>query len=257
MHYIHQLHHFAGKSLRGHYAAAWGASMLCLGIRLIIRLIPMLFAGILILNDSVTPGGLFGNGLWLLFMLLWESVGFCILLPVKCGTRSWFTHLTELEQPGQERTFFRNTRSFGRGICFFGTVGLMRWIAALPFAAGCMVAVYSLRQSIIADDGGLWLFAAVQGLAGAFWGLWGYLRFGIRTMAVPYLFLNDPSRSAWSAVQISGHILTGRYRQLALLLLPYCMASLPVVTIPFLLPRQMTELTMFFQLCIRETAEQK
>lgn len=254
MQFIRELRQFSRKSLKGHYAAACGAAMLLLGIWLVLKLIPAFLAGILILNGTLTPGGLFfGRGrLWVMFAALWELVSFCILAPVRCGTRSWFLHLVELEQPGQERQFFRNGKAYCRGLYFFGTVALLRWLAALPFAGACLLTAEAFRQSTAFTEGGWWLFLAVQGIAAAFWAGWFYLRFCVSLAAVPYLFLEHPDMPVLEAVRISGRILSGRYGQLAALVSPYVPAAAPVVTVPFLLPWLMTDLTLYLQLRIRE-----
>lgn len=254
MHFFRELHHFSRKSIKGHYAQACGTSFLLLGIWLILKLIPVLLAGVLLLNGSLTPGGLFfGRGrLWVLFMALWSMVSFCILAPVKCGARSWFSHLVELEQPGQERKFFRSARAYGRGLYFFGVVAVLRWLAALPFAAACLLTAEAFRQSAGLTEGGLWLFAAVQGIAAAFWAGRFYVRFCVSLAAVPYLFLENPKRSVLQAVRDSGNMLSGKYSQLAALVLPYVPAAVPVVTVPFLLPCLMTDVTLYLQLRIRE-----
>lgn len=259
MQFFLELHHFSRKALKGHYAQACGASLLLLGIWLVLKLIPVLLAGVLLLNGSITPGGLFfGRGrLWVLFMALWSVLSFCILAPVKCGTRSWFSHLVELEQPGQERKFFRNGKAYCRGLYFFGVVAVLRWLAALPAAAACLLTAEAFRQSAALTEGGLWLFAAVQGIAAAFWAVWFYVRFCVSLAAVPYLFIENPERPVLAAVRDSGKMLSGKFGQLAALVLPYVPAAAPVVTVPFLLPWLMTDVTLYLQLRIREYEAQR
>lgn len=254
MHFIRELHHFSRKSLKGHYAKAFGAAMLLLGVWLVLKLVPVFLAGVLLLNGTLTPGGLFfgRKRMWVLFMAMWELLTFCMLLPVRCGTRSWFSHLTELEQPEQERQFFRNGKAYFRALWFFASVKFLRWLAAMPCAAACLLTAEAFRRSAALTEGGLWLFAAVQGIAAVFWAGWFYVRFCVSLSAVPYLFLENPKTGILQAVRTSGKMLSGRHAQLAALVVPYVPAAVPVVTIPFLLPCLLTDLTLYLQLRIRE-----
>ncbi|MDE5564927.1 MAG: hypothetical protein K2I93_07205 [Oscillospiraceae bacterium] len=252
--FYRELHHFSRRALKGHYARAWSAAMLETLTRLGTALVPAVLSAVLIARGALTPSGLFfgTQWLWVLFTVLWSVFSFCVHIPVLCGTCSWFTHLVELEMPGQERCFFRTARAYCRGVYFFGTVSLLRWLAALPLAAACVLTGIAVRQSAGLTEGGLWLFAAVQGLTVIFWTGWLYIRFCVSLAAVPYLFLMNPKVGVLLAVRASRRMLFHRHRQLAALAVTYLPACLPVVTIPFLLPCLMTDMTLYLQLRIRE-----
>ncbi len=252
--FYRELHHFSRRALKGRYTRAWSAAMLETLTRLGTALVPAVLSAVLIARGALTPAGLFfgTQRLWVLFTILWSLFAFCVRIPVLCGTCSWFTHLVELELPGQERRFFRTVKAYCRGIYFFGTVSLLRWLAAMPLMAACVLTVLAVRQSAGLTEGGLWLFAAVQGLAAVFWTGWLYIRFCVGLAAVPYLFLMNPEVGVLPAVRASCRMLSHRHRQLAVLTVPYLPACLPVVTIPFLLPCLMTDITLYLQLRIRE-----
>lgn len=247
--YFRELHHFSRKALKGHYGTAWAAVMLELILRLSGWLAPAVLAAICIQRGTLTPAALFTGRLWMLFMLLWGLLVFSLRLPVQCGLRSWLTHLTELERPDQPRCFFPTAGSYLHALYFFGTVELIRSLAALPFLLCCTATLLLLQHSSGIPEGGLWLFAAVQGLAAVFWAGWFYLRCSVSLSAVPFLYLNDPHRGVLRSIRDSRRMLSGHHHRLLAVVIPYA-AAFPAEL--FLLPCLMTDLTLFLQLRIRE-----
>lgn len=252
MHYYRELHYFSRRALRGRYRAAWAAAMLGLTVRLAAWLCPAVLAAVLIRRGALRPEALFTSPHWLLAAALWEAAAFCIRMPVQCGIRSWFTGLTELEVPGQERCFFRTAGAYFRGVYFFGMTALLRFLAAAPLAGACVLTVLALRQSIGREEGVLWLFAAVQGAAAAFWAACWYVRFCVSLSAVPYLFLENPRRGVFRTIRLSRRMMAGYHGRFWSIVLPY--AAIPGIA-PLLLPRLMTEITLFLQLRMREYAQ--
>ena len=250
--YYRELHRFSRKALQGHYGTAWAAVMLGFLLRLGGWLAPAVFAAVCIRRGIFTPAALFTGRLWALAAALWGLLVFCIRIPVQCGICSWFTSLTELERPGQSRCFFPTAGRYLHALYFFGTVALVRSLAALPFLLSCTGTLFLLRQSSGIPEGGLPLFAAVQGLAAVFWAGWLYVRFCMSLAAVPHLYLADPHRGVFRTIRDSRRMLSGHHRRLLAVVLPYAAASLPVVTVPFLLPCLKTDMTLFLQLRIRE-----
>ena len=250
MAYFRELHRFSRKALRGHYGTAWAAVMLELLLRLGSWLAPAIFAAVCIRRGTLSPAALFTDWRWALAASLWWLLSFCIRVPVECSVRSWFTSITELSLPGQARCFFPTARRYFHALYFFGTTELVRSFAMLPLLLAGTGTLLLLRQSTGIPEGGLWLFAAVQGLAAVFWAGWYELRFSVSLSAVPYLYLNDPHRGVFRSIRDSRRMLSGHHHRLAAAVLPY-VPAIPL-TGPFLLPCLMTDLTLFLQLRIRE-----
>ncbi len=250
--YFRELHTFARTSLKGYYRPALGAALLPSLLRAVMRLFPAALAGLLTVSGRMSPKALFfgENGLWVLFALLWSLVSFTVLLPVTCGAWSWFSCRLGLES--RRRRFFTSVRAYGRGLYFFGMAALLKWIALLPAAAAGVFAAMAFQASAGQTEGGLWLFAGVQGLAAAFWAAIGYVRFAVSLTALPVLYLEDPGAPVLASVRTARRMLAGHYGTLARIILHRIPAMLPVVTVPFVLPYLCTEVTLFLQLRLRE-----
>ena len=252
--YLQKLHAFTRQSLRGHYAAASRAALLCPGLRLGMRAIPVLLAGVCISAGGLAPLALFRQPGWCLLTLFWGMTGFAVLLPVRCGVWSWFCDRLGLGH--RVHFFFRDAGAYLRAFCFFGTAALLRWLALLPAASAAVFAAYAFRHGAMQEEGGLWLFAAVQGMAAAVWCLWAWLRFCLSMTALPVLYLAAPEEGIFSAIRRSQKMLRGHYCRLAGVLLRYLPAMLPVVTIPFVLPYLYADVILFLHLRMLEHASE-
>ncbi len=249
-----ELHACTRRTLKGRYFRVLRASLLYPSAWLLFKLCPCILAWVLIQNGILSPMELFLGSvpLWMLFSALWAAVRFCILLPLQCGTFSWFTMLTGLERTENPRIYFRSVREFANALRYFLSVQLLRALALLPFVLGVFGACIAFRQSIGLTDGGLPLFLAAQCVCIALLGGAFYLYVYMGMAAVPFFYLEHPKESPLAAVRRSQSVMHGSRFQLAMLLLGYGAAALPIVTIPFLLPYAMTDYTLFLQIRIRE-----
>jgi hypothetical protein len=244
-----------GRILKGKYRRAFRASVLYPTACLFAWLVPVILAAVLIQHGILTPWELFCGGIprWALLCLLWSSLRFLFLLPVRLGTWSWFTELSGIAQT--RKRLFSGMGAFFHAFRCFLCVELCRLAAALPLALGLSGAAYAFRAAEGLPEGGALLFLAVQCLCIAGYGAIGYARFCAGAAAVPFLFLAQPHAAPLVLLRTSFAVLHGRYAQLVRLVFGYFPAALPVLTIPFLLPYLMTDYTLFVQVCIREWEE--
>lgn len=249
-----EMDEFTGKALQGKYPQAYAAALLYPSVMLLMKLFPCFLAAVLIACGRISPRALFfgKNYLWIIFSLLWGILRLCILTPVGCGMCSWFTRLYGLETKFSETVFFRDARSFCRGVLYFAAVAFQRYLVLFPFVLSLCGAAACFRCSTLVADAGVWLFAALQCILAAFWSGLYYLHFCIGLAAVPFLYLSHPGSSPFRAVRESRRMMEGRCLAFVRLLLRYLPAALPVFTIPLLLPRLMGNCTLFLQISIRE-----
>ncbi len=253
-----ELHACAGRILHGGYRQVLRASLLYPSVWLVLWVSPCILAAVLIGAGILTPRALLLGSvpLWVLIAALWAVLRFCILLPIRCGTWSWFTGRSGLARAQERPVFFRNFRSYMQGVRYFSCIWLFRLGAALPCALGLLGADHAFRAGIGQPEGILELFLTAQCLCLAAAGAVYYADFCIGAAAVPFLFTEHPDGSPIAELRRSRSILRGHHAQLLRLLIGYLPAALPAVTIPFLLPRLMMEYTLFLQICIREYEEE-
>lgn len=249
-----ELYQYTGRALRGKYPQAYAAALLYPAAWLLLKLFPCFLAAVLVACGTLSPMELFFGKLplWVAFSVLWEVLRFCILTPIGCGMCSWFTETLGLRPERMETVFFRDVRSFCKGMWYFAVVAFRRFLALLPFVLSAACAVFTFRCSMGLADGGLWLFAFVQCLLAAFWSILYYLYFCTNLLAVPFLYLSDPDGSPWQAVRNARCLMHGSRLALLRLFLRDGLAGIPLVTIPVLLPFWMSHYTLFIQIRLRE-----
>ncbi len=246
---------YTRRCLRGKYGQAMGAVLLLVGGMLFFRTVPCILGTVLTLQGEMTPLALLASGttLWLAFSLLWRLLRFCVMTPVVCGVFSWYSAMLELELPGSRRVFFPGLAAWLRGMGFFFCIDICRFLSWLPFAAGCCGTAYCFAQSLRQSDGSVWLFASVQCLCLAFWGLVFAIRYELGAAAVPMLFMAEPGISPRRAMRRSRQMLRGKRMQVAGLQLLQLIAA----GVPFLLPHAMIQYVLFLQIRMREWAQQE
>ena len=243
------LHHFSRKSLKGRYGRALRASWFLLLLRLLYRLLPAGLAGLLLLRGDLND--IWNGGwLWACFLLLWMLFWEGLILPVRCAVWKRFgawLGLTSLAD------CFRDARSYLHTAWVCTAAAALKAAAAfLPVAAG-MLCVMAFRESTVQQEGGIWLFAAVQAFLAMLWtGIYG-IRLSVALFPVPFLCTEMPDAGAVRVIRRSMQLMQGHHRTFWLIVLRYLPAMLTVVPITLLLPYLDCELMLFLQLRLRET----
>ena len=233
---IRELREFTRESLKYHQKTAWFMAFSCPAVWLIMKLIPDSMAAALIMQKKALPAEIFfsRNIFWTTFLIFWNLLEFCILIPMLCSVGNWFS-----EQLGFSRRRYRKFRI--KSLWFFGKIQFIRFVVLMPFVLACVLSSQTFQKCAFAEDAGIWLFLTVQCIAAAFWTGIYYLRFCINLLAVPVLFLENPEIPALKAVKLSGKILDGQFRKIFLIL---CAGGT--------LPRTLTMLILYLQIRIRE-----
>ena len=248
------LHRFSRASLKGNYAAALRSSWLVPGLYALYRLIPPALGGLLILRGTMTPEGLWRGGwLWITFTALWTVFCLGLMLPARCGVWQWFGARLGLTQ---DCTCFPTVKSYFRAACVLGTAGLLRFLAALPIVGAGFLGLTALRESMNRLDAGMWLFAAVQAFAGMLWAVFLGARLHVSLSAVPVLVTEYPEASPFAIIRQSMRLMRGQHRTYGCIWLCHLPAMLTVILIPFVLPGLYADLTLFYQIRLREMQEE-
>lgn len=249
---LRELYACTHRTVGGNYLRLLGITLLYPCAWLLFRILPCILAGMLVLAGKFPARMLITGGipLWVLFSVLWGILRFGVLLPLCCATCGRLTALTGLERGRRIR--LKTVSSYLRAAWYFACVELLRIPALLPFVLGLVGAGVCLHRSVGLSEGGIPLFLAAQCLCAALGGLVFYIRFSLATAAVPFFRQEHPELSPLQAVRQSWEMLRGVRPQLLVHLLCCLLASLPLVTIPFVLPHCMVSSTLFVQVRMRE-----
>ncbi len=237
---LHELRSFAGTAFREKAGTARFMAFSFPAVWVIFKAVPDLMAAALIFRKQTAPAAVFFSRdvFWSVFLLLWNILSFCILIPMLCTVCAWFSEQLGF---GRKKYFFGHGKYYWKSLWFFGKVEFFRFVMLAPFLLSCFLTAGAFRKASVSPDSGLWVFLMIQCLAAAFWMGYFYLRFCAGLCAVPFLFLENPKISAFRAVKLSGNILHHQYRKLFLILLT-----------GLFLPKTAAMLILFLQIRIRE-----
>lgn len=243
---LQELHSFTKSALQKYPKLAWGMAFLYPALWLLMKTIPDITAAALLNRTPAMTSDLFfgHNRIWVIFVMFWSLLRFCILTPVLCLVCSWFSKLAGFRQ--STGSVIRNTSFMLHCIRFFGETALLRFLALLPFMLSCLLTVSAFQQMSSAGSAGVWLFIMTQALAAAFWTGLYYLHFCAKLVVLPFLFLENRHISVFHAIHTAGDVLHHQYRRLCLIFLT-----------SFSLPRMLAMLTVFLQIRIRECQQEK
>ena len=242
---IQELRAFAGKILKADRKTAWCMAFSIPAVWLIMQLIPDSMAGVLILQKQTLPADVFfcRDNFWIVFILLWNILAFCILTPMLCAVCEWFSEKAGFKSI---KCHFEYGRFYWKSLFFFGRIQGIRMLMLFPFVLTCWLTVKAFEKAVFMEEAGLWLFLTIQCLVSAFWTGIYYLKFRLSLGAVPFLFLENPDIPAFRAVRLSDNLLSGSYGKLFLI----CGTGLT-------LPKTVTMLILFLQIRIREYLQEQ
>ncbi len=120
----------------------------------------------------------------------------------------------------------------------------------------CLFGAYRLSYAgAHQTEAALWLFGGGQLVVLAVLCLLGYVYVSLGLCCMPFVYFSDPSCSFWLAPKRAMDAMYGGRKELLLMLVWYGVMMLPVVTIPWVLPRACTAVSTFF--CIRVRLTEK
>lgn len=122
----------------------------------------------------------------------------------------------------------------------------------------CLFGAYRLMETAAQHtEGAPWLFGAVQMtvLAVVCFLLWIYVSLGL--CCVPFVWFAHPELPLWYIPFCAMRIMRGGRRELLGQLIWYTVQMLPIVTIPWVLPRAGVAVTVFFNIRVRMEEEQQ
>lgn len=217
----------AKRYLQGRWGEAFAAVGCCLLIWLVLHLAELL----LLLVQPSLPRGLILAGRILL--------GFVLTVPFLTGAFWWFRQAADGERNaiGTIRRLYTSKSLCLRAAVLFGWMWVVLLVPAF-FMVGFGAAALRLFQTALTVLHPFWyLFAALQCAAGSLvlFGAWLWLLSGI--FPAPLLFMRTPEKSPFALLRDSLHYMEGQRSVLAGLLLSMLPLFLPMITIPFALPR--------------------
>lgn len=132
---------------------------------------------------------------------------------------------------------------------------ILRTVMLQPVPLMLFAAVYLVEKDELQSGNALWLVIAAQFvIAAVVWSiLWVF--FCLVLWGVPVLWMSHPNMSLWKVPMLAVRVLCGGIWELVGMLLWYSVQMLPLVTIPWVLPRAILSVTAFFHIRLQTWEE--
>lgn len=247
---IHKLIKYSGSLLKGKFTKAFLIAVMPVVSELVFRLAEAAAYSLLLYFTDISPLGLFtGDSLiQQISTLIFTVLRWLTTAPLIYTAAYWFSGLSgELNNSNlselitDKKIYFRSLSL----LLWTKFVGLFYIIPVFLFGAS----VYALTASETAETGILiTVHASVMTVITAI--VW--LKTKIALLAVPFLAVHFPDRSAVSVVRYSLRLMKGRINTLIKLIIIYILPMITIAAIPFLLPRFFSSLSLLVDISVKE-----
>lgn len=239
--------------LKGKYAEGFVVSFALISVLLMFKTIDLMLASAAVyaggsgLAELISGGGIAGAAL----SILRHFLCFAITVPVLTGGLWWYFQTALGKDNKNILKVYSGFRLNIRAAAVYAIMWARGFISLIPTGLCWAGAWISFGYACTEQNQGIWLFITVQMFAAGVFLLGLYIYATVSAAAAPFLFIMRPDTGAFRSVRMSRRLMKGRKSEFVKLILCYVPSMLPIVTIPFVLPRAVMSAALF----ISEEAE--
>lgn len=233
--------------LRGKYGEGFVVSAVVVAVFLIFKTLDLMLAAASVYTDGLNLSELIaGEGiLETVFSIVRRAACFIVMVPLLTGGVWWFFQTASGMDGGNILKIYSGLRLNIRAAAVYGVMWLWGFVSLIPTGL-CWLGAYAVFEYACQGvNQAVMLFAAVQLLAAGVFLLGLSVRTAAAVSAAPFIFIMHPDTGAFRSVRQSVKLMKGRKADFVKLMLCYVPAMLPLVTIPFVLPRAVMSAALF------------
>lgn len=236
---------FAGTVLRNNRRLRWDFPGLLL-LLVMLQFLELLAAVLVLRLRQEHPAALLTSDAW-----LWRLIQLGLAIPgglawIWCSWTLWL-RCTRAAGMAPKRCCYSKKKMLV--LALQNTLIRTVLLQSVPL---CLFAAYRLTEAgTHHTESAPWLFGAAQLVIAAVlcFLFWIYLCLGL--CCVPFVWFANPARPLWQVPLHAMRVMRGGRKELLVLLLWYAIQMLPLVTIPWILPRAGVALTVFFNIRVQ------
>ena len=237
----------AKERLKGSYSEGFFVTAIVLAAFIIFKIADTVQSAVILYNNGGNAESLFvSRGIWDFTMKAALSfLCFVLTSPLITGGVWWYF---QTARGGDNRSILKLYTGFKlnvRAIRLYMSIWFLSMLSLLPSGI-CFAGAYELFSYLPkAEDQPFMLFITIQVfvLGIALLGL--YLRCVTALLPAPFIFISQPDRGVFSVLKMSSNIMRGSKTEALKLILIYIVMMLPIVTVPFVLPKAVMSLSVF------------
>lgn len=237
----------ASAILKKNYPESFFIVMSALSAFVLLKILDIAQTGFLLYNSNMGSDKLFVSSFfWEAALKIGTAALFLIVMtPLFTGGLWWF-YQTASGNDNREVLKLYTSFSLNVRACFlYLTMWALTLLALLPSFLCFRAACYFYGKAALSADQALTLFTALQIFMAGVFLLGLYLRCVSKLFLAPFIFITHPDMNIFRIIRSSGKAIYGSKLECIKLMITYIPLMLPIVTIPFVLPRAVMSLSVF------------
>ncbi len=237
----------AGIILKGKYFEGIFVIMVLVVIYLIFKTIDIVKIGALLYNNNINILALYQtNSILDIFVkYLFGILAFAVMTPLITGGLWWFYQTANGEDNKNILKLYTgfklNIRAFG----LYTVMWILSTVSLLPTGLCWAVAGYIFDVVSEYPNQSIVLFISLQVFMFGVFFIGLYLKCISSIILAPFIFIKNPDRNIFKILNMARKKIYGSKLECIQLILTYILPMLPIVTIPFILPKAVMSFSVF------------
>lgn len=246
--------HKAKELLHGRYGEGFFVVSVCIVVYLIFKAFDIAGAGFILYNNNADVFGLFKSSdiSEMAVKIIRYILCFIVMSPLITGGLWWFY---QAASGGDNRSILKLYTGFKlnmRAALLYGIMWILSMVSLLP-SGFCWMFSYKLFYAVPDySNQAAALFAVLQLFMAGVFLLGLYLKCLLTFILAPFIFIKHPDNGTFKVMNMSRKKMYGVKLDFLKLILAYIPAMIPIVTIPFILPKAVMSVSVFAEERLKE-----
>lgn len=237
----------AKSVLKGCYSEGIFVVMVYIVMYLIFKLSDIVKIAVILYNSNINVSGLFVTSdiSGMLMKYVSGIIAFVVMTPLLTGGLWWFYQTACGSDNKNILKLYTGFRLNIRAAVLYAVIWFILLLSLIPTGLCWAAAAFLLETVSEYRNQAVVLFICLQLFMAGIFLLGLYLRAVTGTILAPFVFIRNPDMNAFKILAVSGKKIYGSKLECLKLIMTYIPAMLPIVTIPFVLPKLLMSLAIF------------
>ncbi|MBQ8435241.1 MAG: hypothetical protein IJX24_04455 [Oscillospiraceae bacterium] len=237
----------AKSVLKGCYSEGVFVVMVYIVMYLIFKLSDIAKIAVILYNSNINISELFVTSdiSSMLIKYISAIIVFVVMTPLLTGGLWWFYQTACGSDNKNILKLYTGVRLNIRAAALYALIWFIMLLSLIPTGVCWSAAAFLLESVSEYHNHAIVLFICLQLFMAGVFLLGLYLKAVTGTILAPFIFIRNPDMNAFKILALSGKKIYGSKLECLKLIMTYIPAMLPIVTIPFVLPKLLMSLAVF------------
>lgn len=239
----------AGMILKKHYSEGVFVVMIFLIVYIFINIWDAAQIAFILYNNNSDTSGLFSSGsIWeAILKVLSAMLSLAVLTPILTGGLWWFYQTACGNDNMNILKLYTGFKLNLRALLLYAVMWVLSMLSLLPTGICWSAASYLFNTVSQYTNQAVVLFIVLQIFMLGVFLIGLYIKCILSMIFAPFVFINHPDMNIFKIIHKSRKIIYGSKLECLKLILTYIPAMLPIITIPFILPRTVMAMSVMAQ----------